>query len=158
MMTKLGQTLRLLVFLSCIRCNRCSKRDYIDRIKGKTTDGNQKARKHAEHCIAHQEGQAPKHTKGKQLGEQQRSQQEHSQKANKARDTAKLKELRQSLHLRRTQHLRQSRHHSTTQHTKNKQPPQTHSGTRSGGQHRSRLRMHQSQAVARRQLCISAAG
>jgi hypothetical protein len=48
------------------------KRDYIDKTKGKPTVGNQKARKHTDYGIAQQEGQAPKHTKGKQLGEQQR--------------------------------------------------------------------------------------
>jgi hypothetical protein len=46
------------------------KRDCIDKIKGKTTAGNQKARTNAYFGIAQQEGQVPKHTKGKQPGEQ----------------------------------------------------------------------------------------
>jgi hypothetical protein len=32
---------------------RTKKRDYIDKTKGKTTVGNQKARKHTEYCIVH---------------------------------------------------------------------------------------------------------
>jgi hypothetical protein len=42
-------------------------RDYIDKIKGKPTVGNQKAQKHKEYGRAQWEGQAPKHTNGKQL-------------------------------------------------------------------------------------------
>jgi hypothetical protein len=41
------------------------KTDNIDKIKGKTTVGKQKSRK--DYGIAQREGQAPKHTKGKQL-------------------------------------------------------------------------------------------
>jgi hypothetical protein len=41
-------------------------RDYIGKFKGKPTANNQKARKNTDDGIAQQEGQAPKHTKGKQ--------------------------------------------------------------------------------------------
>jgi hypothetical protein len=131
--------------------------DYIDKTKGKNSVGIQKAQKHrALHCATGRPG--TKAHNRQTTGRAKKVNRSTAKKANKAGDTAKVKELRQSLHLKRTQHLRQTRHHSTAQHTRNRQPPETNSGTRSRGQHRSRLPMQQSQAAARRQLCISAAG
>jgi hypothetical protein len=46
--------------------------DFIDKIKEKTTVGIQKAHNNTENGIARWECQAPKRTRGKQLGEQQR--------------------------------------------------------------------------------------
>jgi hypothetical protein len=39
----------------------------MDKTKGKTTVVSQKSRENADYGIAQREGQAPKHTKGKQL-------------------------------------------------------------------------------------------
>jgi hypothetical protein len=90
-----------------VGAQRAPRRDYIENTKGKLQSA---IRKHESMQITALRNRKARHRSTQKAinWESNKGAKEHGQKANKARYTAKLKELRQSLHLRRTQHLRQS--------------------------------------------------